>query len=277
MKSTSRRTKWVMYDSPTISIHRILPSSPYLESELVYTLSPPSSSQKSNPISHPHQVIPHPFHHDVFYVPDLGLNVVHVLSLNGDGSVRVLQQWSGKGVGEGARHGVVSPDGQMLFLSFQTSSSVASILLDPSGIILDPPSSSSSTLPSGLRQSPSFALSDIHLLSRTTLLTLNRRVLPPYPPPSHPASIGGDTLAPFHFGPAELELHARGHIELGCWQPREIVRLGGGKRGGGMVGVSCVGAEGDGAGLVVLDAERGKLEGRWDWGGMGVWGMVGVV
>ena len=62
--------------------------------------------------SHPHQIIPSPVDDSLFYVPDLGQNCVHVLRTDGKG-LKAVQKWTAPaGLGLGARHGVVTPDGE---------------------------------------------------------------------------------------------------------------------------------------------------------------------
>jgi hypothetical protein len=87
---------------------------------------------------------------------------------------------------------------------------------------------------------------------------LNRLVMPPY-------GTEGDTIAMFALSDGALS--EQGHIQLPCYQPREIVELGSGR-----MGVTCVGGDGKGTGLVVI--KDGKVEAIWP--GASSWGLVSL-
>lgn len=144
-------------------------------------------------------------------------------------------------------------------LAFQTSSTIASIPIHPGGVLLNPIEPSASTLPSFFRySSSSFALSDIHLVG-STVYVLNRLVVPPF-------GGEGDTIALFTL--QDGALREKGHIQLPCYQPREIAELGKGRWG-----ITCVGGDGKGGGVVVI--KEGKVERYWP--GVSSWGLVGVM
>lgn len=154
-------------------------------------------------------------------------------------------------------------------MSFQQSSTVIPFPLTPEGLIARPPAASSQsslTLAARLHHRTkeqierTFASSDV-LLHGRTLLVANRQVIGPYSPLADGLSgdspVGGDTLAVFHAvrtGKGDKQstgLNLIGHIELGCWQPREMAILAGPERD--FVAVTCNGAKGAGGGVVILD------------------------
>lgn len=97
----------IQYDSPTISLHRLSKSSPYISHVSTFSFL----IDEDEP-SHPHQIILHPRLDGVFYVPDLGMNSVYVLKLDGMG-IELLQTYSVLSeLGEGPRHGAITPDGE---------------------------------------------------------------------------------------------------------------------------------------------------------------------
>ena len=112
-------------------------------------------------------------------------------------------------------------------------------------------------------------MSDVHFNPKSSqLLLLNRRILPPY-------GEGGDTMAVFQMfkrfeGSVYLEL--LDHIKLeSCWQPREFLSL---SNDGRTLGVSCVGGDGHGTGIVLLNGH--SVVQRWSPGSAGIWGMAVV-
>ena len=146
-----------------------------------------------------------------------------------------------------------------MILAFQTSSTIAAIPIHPGGVLLNPTEPSSHTLPTVLRySSSSFALSDIHLVG-SMVYVLNRLVVSPF-------GGDGDTISLFTLQNGALR--EEGHIQLPCYQPREIAELGKGR-----FGVTCVGGDGKGGGLVAI--KDGKV-GRY-WPGVSSWGLVGVM
>jgi hypothetical protein len=126
-------------------------------------------------------------------------------------------------------------------------------------VLLNPSEPSSPTLPSLFKySSSSFALSDIHLVE-STVYVLNRLVLPPY-------GGEGDTIALFTL--TEGSLQEKGHIQLPCYQPREMAELGKGR-----MGVTCVGGDGKMGGVAVIRDD--KVERYWP--GVSSWGLTGIV
>jgi hypothetical protein len=70
-------------------------------------------------------------------------------------------------------------------------------------------------------------------------------------------------------------LQPNGHIQTGCWKPREMTEIR--RPQGDLLAVTCTGAEGHGAGVLLFDpADAYRKVGKWDSGDMGVSGLVGV-
>jgi len=105
------------------------------------------------------------------------------------------------------------------------------------------------------------------LLLQNQLLVANRRVVAPYL-----STIHRDTIAIFDI--RKSHLISAGHIQTGCWKPRELLTVKRNQRD--LIAVTCNGQEGEGAGVVLFDPSNGYREvGRWD-SEMLVSGIVGV-
>lgn len=99
------------YESDVVAVHKFAKSKE-LEAVQKIRLPRPRGVPMSAP-SHPHQVTQHPTK-DLFYVPDLGHNTIHVLALRSGLSspLQIVQSWLVDTGGRGPRHGVVTPDGK---------------------------------------------------------------------------------------------------------------------------------------------------------------------
>ncbi|ORY23126.1 Lactonase, 7-bladed beta-propeller-domain-containing protein [Naematelia encephala] len=251
------------YGSPSVSVSTINPL------RHVYTFTIPKHGKS---ISHPHQIVQHPVLDDVYYVPDLGMNVILVLKLEGSNENPRFSALQRQEISEnsavGARHLAVTPDGKTLFLGAQTSSNVLPFSLHQDGRINSIYHTASlSSLPLHLEASETFALSDVQLHTQE-LFVLNRRVRPPY--------IGaGDTMAIIDVSDPD-SLSVTQYVELGCWQTREMFHWS--DVAGPSLAVTCQGADGNGAGVVLLRKVAGgwAVVNSWDSGRAGAMGIAGL-
>lgn len=255
---------------------------------------------KSDALPHPHHISQHPTQ-PIYYVPDLGWDVVYVLRArypSGPVELEVTQTYNVSSYGEGARNGVVSADGERkvlpvdefearadiasigrtFYLSFQTSSTLIAIPLDAQGSLLSPRSGAITTLPSEvLEEGPTTNAGEIINSSSDILLydnlvfVANRRVKGPYPAYKGDAE---DTIAVFEA--SGTRLRPRGHIYTGCWKPREMTRVKGEQKD--YLAVTCNGQFAQGGGVVLFDmsAEPYIVVDRWDSGRVSVSGLVGL-
>jgi hypothetical protein len=160
-------------------------------------------------------------------------------------------------------------------LSFEISSSVIALPLDRHNLLLDTRVNPIHTLPplaidEGMTSpdgSTIHASADIQLLG-DTLLVANRRGVGPYT-----SVTPRDTIAMFKV--AKGRLQATGHIQTGCWRPREMTEIR--RAQGDLLAVTCGGEAGQGGGVVLFDPVDGyRKVGKWDSGDMPVSGIVGI-
>jgi len=163
--------------------------------------------------------------------------------------------------------------GKTYFLSFQTSSTVMAIPLDRHNLLQHTKNHPVYTLPDDvidagpLSESRIIHASSDILLIQNQLLVANRRVIGPYLPKTH-----RDTIAILDI--RKSRLIPAGHIQTGCWKPRELLTVKRNRRD--LLAVTCNGHEGEGTGVVLFDPSNGYREmGRWD-SEMLVSGVVGV-
>ena len=248
---TSRYLIVVNYGSPTVSIIRLSDFS------LQHTLIVP----RNGSISHPHHVVLHPTRKDVVFVTDLGQNLIHTLEIDRN-RLEYQDTWSsGDGGPKGIRHGVFDHRRENLYLTYQNSAAILSVPFHSS--LGDPSYPSVSTLPPSLSSlDGKMDASDIHVLPSGLIVTLNRQISPPFPSLQlgelSRAPLGGDTLAMFtpHEGGG---LVSQGHVELGCYQPREILDVS--VDGAEAVMITCVGGNGQHPGVRRVEFGRDELEG----------------
>ena len=163
--------------------------------------------------------------------------------------------------------------GKTYFLSFQTSSTVIAIPLNRHNLLQHTKNHPVYTLPDDvidagpLSESRMIHASSDILLIQNQLLVANRRVIGPYLPKTH-----RDTIAIFDI--QKSRLIPAGHIQTGCWKPREMLTVKRNRHD--LLAVTCNGHEREGAGVVLFDPSNGYREmGRWD-SEMLVSGIVGV-
>ena len=122
-----------------------------------------------------------------------------------------------------------------IFFSYQNSASVLAVPFDDLGAIGQPLGSAVMTLPVALQTEPEDKLDvgDIKALPSGILIAANRRIAPPFAHidtiglngkiGNRDQSLGGDTLAIMRHDAGGLSI--QGHVELGCYQPRELLPL----------------------------------------------------
>ena len=164
--------------------------------------------------------------------------------------------------------------GKAYFLSYQISSTIMALPLDRHNLLQHTNTHPIYTLPPEIIDSDAptsdgriIHLSSDILLLQDQLLVANRRTVGPYLPITHRDTIG-------IFNTRKSRLTPAGHIQTGCWKPRELLLVKRDRHD--LVAVTCNGEEGEGAGVVLFDPASGYREvGRWD-SGMSVFGIVGV-
>ena len=122
-----------------------------------------------------------------------------------------------------------------IFFSYQNSASVLAVSLDDLGDIGKPVGPAVTTIPIALQNEPNVTLDvgDIKVLPSSIIIAANRRIAPPF---AHidaiglaeeigdgDRSLGGDTLVLMRHDPHGMAV--QGHVELGCYQPRELLPL----------------------------------------------------
>lgn len=151
-----------------------------------------------------------------------------------------------------------------IFFTYQNSAAILPVPFSPVNHLLPQWHAAANTLPRTLRaEAGGQDVGDIKILSSGTVVAANRRIAPPFPTISSEVhGVGGDTLVLMEHGDGAL--HVRGHVEIGCWQPRELLPLPLVQKGLEQVLVTCHGAEGKGGGVRLVEVidQRGTKQGR---------------
>ena len=138
----------------------------------------------------------------------------------------------------------------------------------------EPRHGSISSLPLSLQHEIALShdATDIHVMPSGIIVILNRRLTKGYAPLTKTADLlaskepglrlGGDTLAMFSTD-KDGQLVVEGHVELGCYQPREIFDISVGKDSEAVL-ISCGGRDGKYGGMRRVAFSRGGNGHRGD-------------